>query len=118
MDAAASKLNAKCRRFWNKEVDGLRQDWSSEVVWVNPPWSKIDPWVEKALERESETTVLLLPSRTDRPWFHRLYDESGPEYEVGSVQIEFLRSRTRFIDPLPGAKRNNPREAALIAVVH
>ena len=51
LDAAASKTNAKCSRFFNKKDDALTQKWEG-VVWCNPPYGKnvTGKWTEKALE--------------------------------------------------------------------
>ena len=50
LDVCATKENAKCKRFFTKEHDGLKQDWKG-VCWMNPPYGRqISLWVYKALE--------------------------------------------------------------------
>lgn len=39
LDACALPENAKCRRYFTPEQDGLRQEWSG-VVWCNPPYGR------------------------------------------------------------------------------
>ncbi len=53
VDAAAAKGNAKCKRYYSAEDDGLAKDWTDEVVWVNPPYGKgiTTKWVAKAPRR-------------------------------------------------------------------
>ena len=38
LDAAASKDNAKCVKYFSKEDDGLSQSWQGERVFINPPF--------------------------------------------------------------------------------
>ncbi len=47
LDVAASRSNAKCQRFFTKQVDGLKQKWTG-TCWLNPPFSDIEKWCKKA----------------------------------------------------------------------
>lgn len=38
LDPCATKENAKCRKFFTREQDGLSQEWSGETVFMNPPY--------------------------------------------------------------------------------
>ena len=51
LDAAASRENAKCERFFTKDQDGLKQKWKG-TVWCNPPYGKkaTRDWTRKAYE--------------------------------------------------------------------
>ena len=50
LDVCATPENAKCRRFYTKEQDGLAQPWTGQV-WCNPPYGReIGKWVKKAFE--------------------------------------------------------------------
>lgn len=50
LDACAVKENAKCKRYYTPEDDGLFQPWEG-VVWCNPPYGRqIGKWVQKAYE--------------------------------------------------------------------
>jgi site-specific DNA-methyltransferase (adenine-specific) len=73
LDAAASPHNAKCKRFFTEEEDGLAQDWGTEKVWCNPPFSArvISAWARKAYEasRGGAIVVLLMPLWTAYGWF-------------------------------------------------
>jgi phage N-6-adenine-methyltransferase len=50
VDACASPLNAKHKRYWTVKEDGLAQPWMDERVFFNPPYSDPAPWVKKAHE--------------------------------------------------------------------
>lgn len=92
LDAAASKENAKCRRYFDKETDGLMQSWAAETVWCNPPYGRqIGAWMRKALteSRASGTTVVMLvPARTDTNWFH--------QFVYHRAELRFVRGRLKF----------------------
>lgn len=100
LDAAASSENAKCKRYYDKQIDGLKQSWAGETVWCNPPYGrKIGAWMKKALmeSRHPRTTVVMLVrARTDTAWFH--------DYVYHRAEIRFLRGRLKF----GGAKYNAP----------
>lgn len=89
LDVCANSENAKCRRFYSKEDDGLRQEWNG-VCWCNPPYGRnVGKWVEKAY-KSGCTTVMLLPARTDTQWFHK--------YIYNKAEIRFLCGRLKFGD--------------------
>ncbi len=51
LDPCADKKNAKCKKFFTKEQDGLKQSWDNEVVFCNPPYGRvIKDWVKKSNE--------------------------------------------------------------------
>jgi phage N-6-adenine-methyltransferase len=97
IDVAASAHNTKLPRFYTAEEDGLAQDWSGERVWCNPPYSNIEPWVEKAHGGGAELVVMLLPAnRTEQGWWQRHVE---PYRRAGSLTVEFLAGRLRFLKP-------------------
>ena len=93
IDVCASADNAKCRRYFSKEEDGLSQNWNDfTMCWMNPPYGRqIIYWVKKAYEASlnGTTVVCLLPARTDTKWFH--------DYCLNG-EIRFLRGRLKFND--------------------
>ena len=98
VDVAANEKNRKLNHFYDRGRDGLSQDWSDERVWCNPPYSDIRPWVEKALSSIAggcDLVVMLLPAnRTEQGWWQDLIE---PGRRNGSIEVEFLRGRMRFI---------------------
>jgi site-specific DNA-methyltransferase (adenine-specific) len=92
LDACATSANAKCKRFFDKRRDGLKQDWTGERVFMNPPYGKeIGRWMNKA-RTEAEKGVLvvcLVHARTDTRWWHE-------NVEGAANQVRFIRGRLRF----------------------
>ena len=48
--------------------DGLVTRWD-RPFFNNPPWSNITPWAKTAAECR-QLGVMLIPVRSDQPWFH------------------------------------------------
>lgn len=100
LDVAAAAHNAKCDRYFDVTMDGLRQPWSG-VVWCNPPYSSIEPWLRKAWFEwgapDLERIVMLLPAnRCEQKWWQRHVEAHRDRY--GSpLRTRFLPGRMRFI---------------------
>jgi site-specific DNA-methyltransferase (adenine-specific) len=101
VDACAISENAKCRKFYTPEEDGLSKDWD-KTTWCNPPYGrKIGDWVRKAYYQSKKfgsTIVMLLPARTDTKWFHEYI------YNKDWIEIRFVKGRLKF----GGSKWNAP----------
>jgi len=81
--------NAKCKRYFTPDENGLKQRWEG-TCWMNPPYGReIEKWMKKAYESslEGATVVCLVPARTDTRWWHR-YSLRG--------EIRYLRGRLKF----------------------
>jgi len=96
LDPAATAENARCKKFYTIEDNGLWQPWAGSV-WLNPPYGKgriIEPWIEKIVAEVSAgncTVVALLPARTDTIWFH--------EYVFPYIsQLRLVYGRLKFDD--------------------
>ena len=94
LDPCAASDNAKCRRFFTKDQDGLAQDWGRHHVFCNPPYGRtMREWTRKCFEasRAGALVVLLAHARTDTRWFH--------DWVYGkATEIRFLKGRLRFGD--------------------
>lgn len=108
VDAAAAKNNAKCKRYWSAEDDGLAKDWADEVVWVNPPYGKgiTTKWVAKAYHesKRGATVVMVVPVRADAKWWH--------DYAM-KAEVRLFRNRLNF-DNDHGAKHYAPFATAVL----
>lgn len=100
LDVATADSNPmQAERFFTIKDDALIQEWHGENVYMNPPYGRIiSKFVDKAILEwglgHSKRIVMLLPSRTDTKWFHRLYEHNACE-------IRFFKGRLRFNDANP-----------------
>lgn len=99
VDAAASALNCRVPRFWDRAADGLAQSWAGERVWCNPPFSALPAWAKKAWNETADAcplVVMLLPAnRTEQPWWHE-FVEPHRDQPNGRVRTHFVRRRRSF----------------------
>lgn len=104
LDVCATAENAKCKRFFTREDDGLSQEWGG-CCWMNPPYGRgIGEWVKKAYDTATNglgTVVCLLPARTDTSWWHDYCMEGN---------ITFVRGRLKF----GGCKNSAPFPSAVV----
>lgn len=103
LDPCATPENAKCRRYFTKQENGLEKDWDG-VVFMNPPYGKeIGKWVQKAYSESllGITVVCLLPARTDTLWWHA-YCMKG--------EVRFIKGRLKF----GGSKNSAPFPSAVV----
>lgn len=98
LDPCATPDNAKCKKFFTKEQNGLLQDWGGEIVFCNPPYGRaIAAWVEKC-DREAQkgaTVVMLIPARTDTKYFH--------DFIYKKYEVRFIKGRLHFNESKQGA---------------
>lgn len=100
LDVCALPENAKCKRYYTPEMDGLSHPWNG-VCWCNPPYGReIGFWVHRAFLSSvaGNTIIMLLPARTDTRWFHDYI------YKKENVEIRFVRGRLKF----KGCKNSAP----------
>jgi len=91
LDVCANSDNAKCSKYFDKEMNGLEKDWTGNV-WCNPPYGReIVKWVKKASEEIEKDycnkIVMLVPSRTDTNWWHQY---------VINEKVRFIKGRLKF----------------------
>lgn len=75
-------------------------EWLSidEPLFINPPYSDISSWIEWAITNHifsGKDVVLLIPSRTDTKYFHKLLDYG--------CDLEFIKGRLKFGNSKNGA---------------
>lgn len=102
-DVCATPANAKCARYFTRELDGLSQRWVGRC-WMNPPYGKgIGDWVKKAFDSSlaGALVVCLLPARTDTRWWHDF---------VVKGEIVFIKGRLAF----GSAKNSAPFPSAIV----
>jgi site-specific DNA-methyltransferase (adenine-specific) len=110
LDACATPENAKCKKYFTKERDGLRQDWDKHVVFCNPPYGRaVGKWVRKCYEAsfKGALVVLVIPARLDTAWYHAYVKDKSEEFP--------LKGRVAF-DPPPGKKQNGAPFPTMIVV--
>jgi phage N-6-adenine-methyltransferase len=101
LDPCATPENAKCKKFYTREEDGLSKSWKGETVFMNPPYGReIGKWVAKISQ---EGGVALLPARTDTRWFH--------DHIYNKAEIRFIKGRLKF-----GGSKNSAPFPSMICV--
>ena len=108
-DLAASAENTKCKKFYSKENDGLKQNWNG-VCWLNPPYgdktSKMVDWIKESYNQtqknENLTVVMLIPARTNCKWWDN--------YIMKSAEVRFIIGRPKFGD----SKHGLPQPLAIV----
>ena len=95
LDPCSTHENAKCKKHYTKEENGLIQDWGGHKVFCNPPYGRsLKDWVKKCSEESKKPNtliVMLIPSRTDTSYFHDYIYKKAKE-------IRFIRGRLKFGD--------------------
>lgn len=92
-DAAASKDNSHCDRYWTKEDNALLMDWSQEKsIFCNPPYSKVAEFLAEA--HKPERAIFLIPFRPQTGFFLR-YVWASPYLH----EMMIIHRGMRFIHP-------------------
>ena len=89
----------------HSEHNGLLIDYGCINLFINPPYSDITTWIDYAInhvDKNHTTAILLIPSRTDTKYFHKLLDHG--------VDIQFIKGRLKFGD----SKNSAPFPSLLI----
>lgn len=112
LDPCSTKENAKCKKFFTKEDDGLSKSWTNETVFMNPPYcGQTGAWIKKAYDEfnatkddwNPTTVVCLITCSPDRSYWH---DYIFPF----ASQIRFIRGRLKF----EGSKTTAPFPSAIV----
>jgi site-specific DNA-methyltransferase (adenine-specific) len=95
LDPCCEHHTAKCKKYFTKEEDGLKQDWSAiGDAFVNPPFGRALPlWMKKCQEEAAKgiTVVMLIPARPDTIYWHDI------AFKYASC-VCFIRGRIKFGD--------------------
>ena len=112
LDPCCTKKTAKCKKYYTKKENGLKQDWQNEIVFMNPPYGREQKyWIEKAFNEWKKgrcKVVGLLPARTDTKYFHDYI------YNIKGVSIYFLKGRVKFL--LNGKTVNSATFPSMIVI--
>lgn len=99
LDAAASKGNTKCRRFFTQAQDGLSRPWDCASAWCNPPYGQqpgTGAWVLHARQQVAAgvcgRATLLVPVKAETEWWQ--------DFVCGSWRVTASRKVTT--GPLQG----------------
>lgn len=98
LDPCCTTESAKCSTFYTEADDGLVKPWFG-TVFVNPPYGRgIGKWVKRCYDMAQDgcTVVLLMPVRSDTPYWH--------DYVMRSSEVRLVRGRLRFT----GGPKENP----------
>lgn len=104
LDAAASKSNALCRRFYDERQDGLSQPWRWPTF-CNPPHKHFGRWVAWGHRQATEHKVpvcLVGPAGCSQAWFHA-HATYGTTF-VPDQRLVFFDSQTG--KPTHGARQD------------
>ena len=75
------------------EFDNLNKVCVNSKIYINPPYSKIDKWVDFIYINliNGCTIYLLIPSRTDTKYFHKLMG-----FDSVKSDLYFIKGRLKF----------------------
>lgn len=75
-DLAAHAQNTRCKTFYSKEQDSLKQAWHRDFptgnLWLNPEFGNIAPFMEKCCEESlvrEGLIIVLTPASVGAEWF-------------------------------------------------
>lgn len=103
LDPCSTHDNAKCKRHFTIEDDGLSKMWFGRAF-MNPPYGRaIASWMKKAFDSSLKgvLVVCLVPARSDTKWWH--------DYAMKG-HIRFIRGRIKF----GGHKNSAPFPSAIV----
>lgn len=126
IDVCASVQNAKCRRFFGKDQDGLTQTWQAgRTHWMNSPYSQAGKWAKKAAQAAKDGAIVvgLFANRSSTAWYR--------DHVVSSALVVQLQGRLHFVHqgrtitsggmseaPFPSILAIWPREAGTRLMSH
>jgi phage N-6-adenine-methyltransferase len=104
LDVCAAQWNAKLPRYFDVEMNGLKQSWKGERCWLNPPYGQEQKeWVIKAFNESREPgtlVVCLLPARTETKLFHDYCCKGEVRLLKGRLSFDRLSGKS-YAAPFP-----------------
>lgn len=110
LDLAADDRNTKAPRWFDEQVDSLKQDWVAAMrtakpeswAWLNPPFGNIAPWAAKCSveSRRGGRILFLVPAAVGANWWR--------DYVHKRARVYFLNGRVCF-----DGKNGFPKDCAL-----
>lgn len=96
-----------CPLYGDKKDKQFMFEYVENDIFLNPPYERgvIEKWIDWAIEnhkRSNNHTIILIPSRTDTKYFHKLL-------ECG-CDLEFIKGRLKF----GGVKTGAPFPSVLV----
>lgn len=111
LDPCCTHENAKTKRHFTQEEDGLVQTWTGRVF-ANPPFgNELTKWVTKAYQSSKETgafVVMLVPMRPDTQWFHRVAWRAS--------QMWIVEGRVAYNKDTVDGQRGSPAFPSMVVV--
>jgi site-specific DNA-methyltransferase (adenine-specific) len=102
LDAAATKYNKKCKKYYSPNKNTLTKTWIGNV-WLNPPYGReIKLFLRKAYhqsKKQAKVVVCLVPVRADTIWWHK-YAMKASEIRLLNKRIEFKYSTNKAPFPV------------------
>lgn len=100
LDVSASEENHKTEKFYDTQIDGLKQSWQTEgSVWCNSPFSRLAEFVGKAIEESlvGQTIVVLMPARTDTKYYHQAMNSPNLTHRLDVAgRLQFNEDKSEF----------------------
>ncbi len=110
LDAAASKANALCKKFFDEKANALLRDWAPGPVFINPPYTRTELWARKIITeaKRGVTIAALLPNSSEVRWYHELW--AACDY--------LLNIRGRIVFELNNERRGTPFQGSTIFLLN
>lgn len=110
IDVCASPINAKCKYYFTKEQDGLKQDWIYSKqeplikgrIFMNPPFREVGKWFKKVIvELDKDNCELVVTLTSSRSTEAKYFQEIVLEY---AHEIWLLTPRIKYFNPFEPEK--------------
>jgi len=100
LDVCARHENAKCKKYFTKEQDGLVQEWKG-VCWMNPPYGReIGKWMQKAYEAAQgggQQSFVLFLQEPIRGGGMNMQSNTKSDLSVAVLSLTMQKEMRRFL---------------------